>query len=80
MPYWLPSGFVIITEVPPTLPQLTEAGLAMPAVPVGVAAGVVVVVGTVEDDWVQPARTMQAATQSPRTRITENPDFIIQID
>ena len=80
MPYWLPSAFVLISVVPPILPQLTEAGLAMPVVRVGVAAGVVVVVGTVEDDWVQPARMMQAATQSPRTRITVNPDFIIQID
>jgi hypothetical protein len=78
---------VIITDWPPTLTQLTEAGFAIPAVPVeavawvvGIVAGVVVVVGTGEDDWVQPARTMQAATQNPRTRITENPDFIIQID
>ena len=38
MPYWLPSGLVIISDVAPTLAQLTEAGFAIPAL-----AGAVVV-------------------------------------
>jgi hypothetical protein len=39
-----------------------------------------VVVGIVEDCWVHPAMTRPAVTQSPRTRIIINPDFMIEID
>jgi hypothetical protein len=78
MPYWLPSGFVMIWVVPPTLPQLTEAGLAIPGRVVDAATGVVVI-GAGEDGWVQPAITMPATTQSPKMRTTINPDFRVEI-
>ena len=38
--YWLPSAAVFISVVPPILPQLTEAGFAMPALAGVVAVGV----------------------------------------
>ena len=48
MPYSLPSGFFLISVVPPIFPQLTDAGFAMPAevgdtvfIAVMVAVGVV---------------------------------------
>jgi len=38
IPYWLPSAAVLISVVPPILPQLTDAGFAIPAL---ATAGVV---------------------------------------
>ena len=86
IPYWLPSGLVIITDWPPTFTQLTDAGFAMPVwfvgalpVPAGAAgdvagaARVAVVDGTDEGVcWVQPAITRPAPMQRHRTRITND--------
>ena len=68
IPYWLPSGFVIIWVVPPFCPQKTDAGFAMPVPVVFVAAGVGAGVCTWVACWVQPARNMPVARQIP-TRI-----------
>ena len=69
MPYSLPSGFFLISVVPPIFPQLTDAGFAMPA-EVGdtVIIAVMVVVGVVTGGacWVHPAMKIPATKQRPR--------------
>jgi hypothetical protein len=69
IPYSLPSGFFLISVIPPIFPQLTDAGLAIPAevgdtvfIVVMVAVGVV----TVGTCWVQPAMKIPATMQRPR--------------
>jgi len=69
IPYSLPSGFFLISVVPPIFPQLTEAGFAMPA-EVGdtVFIVVIVAVGVVTGGtcWVHPAMKIPATMQRPR--------------
>jgi hypothetical protein len=69
MPYSLPSGFFLISVVPLIFPQLTDAGLAIPA-EVGdtVFIAVMVAVGVVTGGacWVQPAMKIPATMQRPR--------------
>jgi hypothetical protein len=69
IPYSLPSGFFLISVVPPIFPQLTEAGLAIPAEVGGtVFIAVMVAVGVVTGGtcWVQPAMKIPANMQRPR--------------
>ena len=69
IPYSLLSAFFLISVVPPIFPQLTEAGLAMPAEvgdTVFIAVMVAVEVVTGGDCWVQPAMKIPATMQRPR--------------
>ena len=67
MPYSPPEASFLISSVPPTFAQLTDAGFAKPAVTCGVgevvAAGVGVGTGGC---CVQPAIQMQATRQNPK--------------
>ena len=65
MPYSLPSGFFMMIVVPPTTPQLTDAGFAMPA-PAGEA--VVTAMGVDVCAWIVAGCCVQPAKRTPANR------------
>jgi hypothetical protein len=83
MPYSLPSAFFLISVVPPILPQLTEAGFAMPADGIFVGCNVGVRVETcagAKGCCVHPAMKMPAVRQSRRVRMITILDFMYYPD